>query len=339
MAKIELTAGVGAMIVELARAKGVDVDRLCADTAFDRTVAADPDARISLELEETLWNEAARRSEDDAFGLHAAEVVQPGVFDVLDYVVRCAPTLRASLERLARYNRLVHDAAVFTLIERGDALRVEHAFQIGGATQCRHSADFTLASLVVIGSQIGGRPLRPRAVEFRHPRPASPAAWDEYQRIFGLAPSFAQRVNAITFVASDLARPTPASDPALSRVVERHAEALLAARPCPVASTADRVRRILATTLGEGDATLAAVAEKLHMSERSLQRKLADEGLSFDALLDELRRDLAMRYLADPKIAVAEVAYLLGYSEPSPFHRAFKRWTGVTPTEARRRAA
>ncbi|MBK6533536.1 MAG: helix-turn-helix transcriptional regulator [Deltaproteobacteria bacterium] len=85
--------------------------------------------------------------------------------------------------------------------------------------------------------------------------------------------------------------------------------------------------------------TLKRVAAQLRMSERSLQRRLADEGESFDAIVDALRRDLALRYLADPKIAVAEVAYLLGYSEPSPFHRAFKRWTGRTPAEARRGAS
>jgi AraC-like DNA-binding protein len=124
----------------------------------------------------------------------------------------------------------------------------------------------------------------------------------------------------------------------LSRVVIRHAEALLAALPVPAPdSSAHRVRRILADALadGEGQATLAAVADKLHMSERSLQRRLADEGLKFDALLDELRRELAVRYLQDRKVAIAEVAYLLGYSEPSAFHRAFKRWTGKTPSELR----
>ncbi len=121
--------------------------------------------------------------------------------------------------------------------------------------------------------------------------------------------------------------------------IERHAESLLAARPEPTLSTADRVRRIVAGALAEGEVTLAGVASMLKMSERSLQRRLADEGLKFDALLDEIRRDLALRYLADPKIAIAEVAYLLGYSEPSPFHRAFKRWTGKTPTEARKQAA
>jgi AraC-like DNA-binding protein len=136
-----------------------------------------------------------------------------------------------------------------------------------------------------------------------------------------------------------LERPVVKADPALSHLIERHAEALLAALPPPTQTAADRVRRILSSALRDGDATLAGAARKLKMSERSLQRRLADEGVTFDALLDEIRRDLALRYLADAKIAVAEVAYLLGYSEPSPFHRAFKRWTGRTPSEMRRSAA
>jgi|GEM_PF-6497404 len=96
---------------------------------------------------------------------------------------------------------------------------------------------------------------------------------------------------------------------------------------------------VLTSALDEGNVNLKRVAAQLRMSERSLQRRLADEGEIFDAIVDALRRDLAPRYLADPKIAVAEVAYLLGYSEPSPFHRAFKRWTGRMPAEARRGAA
>jgi AraC-like DNA-binding protein len=127
------------------------------------------------------------------------------------------------------------------------------------------------------------------------------------------------------------------ADPLLSRVVLRHAEALLAERPAAAETTAGSVRRILTRLLGDDEAgcSLAAVSTSLHMSERSLQRRLADEGVTFDALLDELRRELALRYLADEKVAIAEIAYLLGYSEPSAFHRAFKRWTGTTPAEAR----
>lgn len=339
MAAIEVSAGLGAMIVAIAQARGVDPAGLLATSGFDPKSGTDPDARIPFEMEQVLWREAATRAKDDAFGVHAAELVQPGAFDVLDYAVRTAPTIRSSLERLVRYNRLVHDAAVWALVPRGDVLRIEHTFRVSGVVQERNSAEFTIATIVTIGGQIAGVPVRPRAVGFRHARPSSTEANAELLRLFGVEPEFLRPVNSIDIDAAFADRPNPKADPALSRVIERHAEALLAARPEPTLSTADRVRRILAGALGEGEITLAGVAHKLRMSERSLQRRLSDDGITFDALLDEIRRDLALRYLADPKIAVSEVAYLLGYSEPSPFHRAFKRWTGKTPSEARKHAA
>lgn len=327
------------MIVGAAQARGVEPAGLLAATGFQPGTATDPDARISFEKEQLLWSEAAARASDDAFGVHTAELVQPGMFDVLDYAIRTAPTLRSSLERLVRYNRLVHDVAVWSLVPRPDVLRVEHTLSVEGLSQHRHSAEFTICSVVTIGAQIAGERVRPRAVGFRHAQPISVAANAELERVFGVAPRFLQPVNFLELDLAFVSRDNPRSDPALSRVLERHADALLAARPALTVGVIDRVRRLLATALGEGEVTLGHVAQKLKMSERSLQRRLSDEGVTFDALLDEVRRDLALRYLADPKIAVAEVAYLLGYSEPSPFHRAFKRWTGKTPAEARARAA
>lgn len=328
MHEVEVSARIGALIVHHAAADGWDPGELLAATGFAPEMAADADARIPLALETKLWDEAARRSGDDAFGLHVAETLRPGVFDVLDYAIRTAPTVRAALERLARYNRLEHDAAVFTIIDRGPVTRVEHTLRVAGATQSRHAAEFTLASLVVVGRQISGAKITARTVAFRH---AAPASRSEHLRVFGVEPSFSQPVNAIELDREALALSVPATDPMLSRVIERHAEALLAARPEPRETASDRVRRILAASLGKGEGSLAAVAEKLKMSERSLQRRLADEGLTFDGLLDDIRRELALRYLADRDITIGEVAYLLGYSEPSAFHRAFKRWTGATP--------
>ncbi|HET7543675.1 MAG TPA: AraC family transcriptional regulator [Polyangiaceae bacterium] len=333
---VEVAASIGALIVATARAMGADCAALSAHARFDSERAADPDARIPLDVESLLWDEAARLTGDGSFGLHAAEGLRPGMFDVLDYAVRTAPSLRESLERLARYNRLVHDAAVFALLPEGDLLRVEHSLH--GVKQSRHAAEFTLASLVVVGAQLQGCPLRPLQVAFQHEAPSLLA---EHERLFGVRPSFARAENSLTFSLEILERPLPASDPLLSRVIERHAQALLAARPAPAETTAARVRRLLCDTLGKDEvtATLAGMASRLRMSERSLQRRLGDEGQTFDGLLDQLRHELALRYLADRKIAIAEVAFLLGYSEPSAFHRAFKRWTGTTPSQARQRAA
>jgi AraC-like DNA-binding protein len=333
---IDVSASIGALIVHAAAARGANANALCAETGFDLSLAQDPDARIPFAIEEELWNAGARGCGDDAFGLHVAEGLRPGAFDVLDYAVRTAPTLGAALARLVRYNRIVHDAAAFTVIPRGDVVRIEHSFRFGAEVQGRQSAEFTMASILTISRQIAARSLRARAVDLRHGQPPDLA---EHRRIFGVEPRFARKINAVELDRAILDLPVPNADARLSRLIERHAEALLEARPDPGLSTADRVRHVLSANLGQGDVSLGAVGARLKTSERTLQRKLADEGVSFDALLDDLRRDLALRYLADPKIAIAEVAYLLGYSEPSPFHRAFKRWTGKTPTEARRRAA
>jgi AraC-like DNA-binding protein len=339
MLAIEVSAGIGAFIVSAAAAAGVSRAELEKRTGFMRSWADDPDARIPLEMETALWEEAARAARDSAFGVHAAEGLRPGVFDVFDYVVRAAPTLRAAWERLARYNRLVHDAAVFSVGDGpGGIVRIEHTLPQPGVGQSRHAAEFTMASLVVVGAQMSGAPLAPNAVELRHPPPDA-AARAEHVRLFGIAPRYGRAVNALEFPHDVAARPVASADPLLSRIVVRNAEALLAERPAAAETAAGKVRRILTALLGDDDAgaSLAAVSAKLHMSERSLQRRLADEGVTFDALLDELRRELAVRYLADEKVAIAEIAYLLGYSEPSAFHRAFKRWTGTTPAEARQR--
>jgi AraC-like DNA-binding protein len=180
-----------------------------------------------------------------------------------------------------------------------------------------------------------GAPLAPTALELGH-APPDAAARAEHLRLFGVAPRYGRAVNALEIPGPTAARPVPSADPLLSRIVVRHAEALLAERPAAAETVAVKVRRMMAEQLGDGG-SLAVISAQLRMSERSLQRRLADEGFTFDGLLEDLRRELALRYLADEKVAIAEIAYLLGYSEPSAFHRAFKRWMGTTPAQARQR--
>jgi AraC-like DNA-binding protein len=327
-----MSARVGAAIVNAAAALGAEPTELAANVGFDPKDAEDPEALMSSVTEEALWREGARLLHDDDFGLHVAELLRPGSFDVLDYVVRNAPTLREAFARWARYNRLEHDVAVFTLIDQGPVVRIEHTL-IGGAVQHRHSAESTLAAQVVAAEQLTGMRLMPQAVEFRH---AAPLSLKEHVRIFGVAPRFLAPVNAIVWAREALERPVRAADAALSRLLERHADALLASLPSPSQGHADRLRVWLIRNLEEGDTTLARAAAELKLSERSLQRRLAEQGLSFDGLLDEVRHALALRYLADPKIAISALAYRLGYSDASAFHRAFRRWTGTSPSLLRR---
>ncbi len=212
LSTITVSARIGAMVVHAAAARGVEPERLRELTGFDAAVAKDPDARIPLAVETQLWDEAARLTGDDAFGLHVASGIQPGVFDVLDYACRTAPTLRVSFERLMRYNRLEHDIAVFGYVDRGAIARLEHRFCIPGIEPSRHAAEFTIASIVVIGGQILGEPLRPRAAEFRHP---APRATTEHLRAFGVEPRFGCEVNALELDREVLERPGPSGQSAV----------------------------------------------------------------------------------------------------------------------------
>jgi AraC-like DNA-binding protein len=328
-----VSARIGALIIQVAAARGVQADRLMAEAGFDPAWLANAEARMPLAVEERLWNLAADLTGDPLFGLHAAAAIRPGAFDVLDYAVRTAPDLRTALQRLARYNRLVHDLASFAVVPAGDAVRIEHRFEGHGARPCRQAVEFTLASLVVVASQIGGEPVRALAVEFAH---AAVGGIDAFRQVFGVTPRFDAPASCLVLPCEALDRAVPAADPALSRIVTAHAEQLLAVHAPAHEAIAAQVRRQLAEGMASGPLTLRQIAQRLHLSERSLQRRLDAEGTRFADLVDEVRRELALRYIADERLALGEVAYLLGFAEPSPFHRAFKRWTGTTPAAARR---
>jgi AraC-like DNA-binding protein len=325
-------ARIGLFISHAAAEKGVFAQELLKATGFESTVYTDPDARIALALETQLWNTAAELSNDADFGLHAAEMVRPGAFDVFDYVVRTAPDLGSALGRMVRYNKLVHDLAVFNVVERHDTICIEHHFSFADMRPSRHASEFTLASLLIIGGQMTGQLLKPLAVTFPH---SKPDRITDHLQIFGVAPVFGAELSSLTLPRSVLECPIADADAGLSRIVMAHAEQLLvnAARAMPNITTT--VRNYLAENMAQGPKTLSQLAEQMRMSERSLQRRLESEGTRFAKLADEVRKELALRYIADRRLALGEVAYLLGFAEPSPFHRAFKRWTGMTPAVAR----
>lgn len=335
--KPTVLARLGGLVLAAAQARGVDGAALCERTGFDPALLANPDARIPLATENALWHAAADLTGDPCFGLHAVALVKPGDFDALDYAVRTAPDLLGALQRLARYNRLVHDIATFRVIDEGTRVTVEHGFAPPGLSPCRHASDFTLASLPAVAAQMCGERVGVLAVQLAHPAPADV---QPYVDTFGVVPRFGAAVSALVFDAERLRRPLPQADAGLSRIVTAHAERLLAERaPADGGhATAARVARLVGERIANGPPALRDIARVLHLSERSLQRQLEAEGTRFSVLVEQVRRDLALRYLADHRLALGEVAYLLGYAEPSPFHRAFKRWTGMTPAEARLRA-
>ncbi|WP_373049337.1 AraC family transcriptional regulator [Vulgatibacter sp.] len=329
-----VSARLAHVILAVVQAMGGDPAAVAAEAGFEPAAAKSADARIPLDLEERLWELAAKHVGDPLFGLHAGARYTAGPFDVFDYVCRAAANVRGALERVIRYNRLLHDVAEFSLEEKGDRAIVRHRFRAGLPGPAPQAADFTLAAGLAALRNWSGMPIAARRIEVPHAAPGDPS---EFERFFGTKQVVFGAPNGIIEIdRSHLELPLPAADPGLCAVLERHADALLDALP-QVAPFEGRVREILAAELRGGTPTAEAVAARLHMSTRTLHRRLAEIGTSFGEELEALRRGLAVRYLEDRRVSIAEVAFLLGYSEPRAFHRAFKAWMGETPGTWRER--
>jgi AraC-like DNA-binding protein len=320
-------------IVAGAAMAGVAPNELLAAAGVDPADLADPDGRLPMALEVRLWSEAVRLSGDDCFGLHLAERTPIEAFGALGFALRSSATLGDAYRRMIRYFRLIAHGPSLEIVIDGDVARIRHEPPPGPVAPSRHAVECFLVNLVAC-VRFGVDPAYvPRAVSFRHPAPARTA---EHRRVFGPGLRFGQAGDELVIERALLDRAQKDAEPALGAVLDQHLSAQLAALPASPGNFLDRVRSALAAELADGEPALPALAARLRMSPRSLQRRLQQEGSSLSSLLDRLRADLAVRYLAESQDSIAEVAFLLGFSDVTTFHRAFKRWTGVTPATYRK---
>ena len=302
---------------------------------IDRDVLLDPDATVPMSACVGLLADGVRATGDDNLGLHVAERAELGSFDVHFYAMVSSPTLGAAFERVCRYQRLIHETSQVRLEASGDRAVLSHRLS-GGLAAPRQTAELLLAAWVRTGRVATRTKWDPAEVRFAHRAPLDSR---EHERFFGAPPRFGAGENALVIPVALLDLPCRRTDPSLLSLLDRYAADRLGG--LGATTFADRARGALSDKLQVGNLTARSVAAHLNVSVRTLHRALAAEGTSYRRLLDQLRLDIAERHLRDDRISVAEVAFLVGFSEISAFHRAFKRWTGRTPvtfrTEARRR--
>ncbi len=324
-----MSARVVPLVVAGLRAAKADVATVLSRLGVSDAEPLDSDTRISHALAFDLFEAAVEVTGDQAFGLHAAEQLRPGTLGTVDYLVRCSPTLGEALLRARRYQRLIQDA---DLCLEACAGRASQRYALsGGLPLPRPAAECVLAGAVVWARQLTGRALNPLEVRFAHKRPRDTT---EQERLFQARLRFGTGENAVVFPAAVLDMPLVHADIALMRILEHHAQELLARLPA-VDSLRSRVRGLLAAELQRGKGRLDHIGALLHMSARTLRRRLRDEGTSASEVLDEMRRDLAVGYLRQD-VSVGEIAFTLGFSDGSAFHKAFRRWTGQSPAQYRR---
>ncbi|MCP3104562.1 AraC family transcriptional regulator [Myxococcus sp. K15C18031901] len=274
--------------------------------------------------------EAAEAFSGDAFlGLHVAQRVPRGNYGLVEYIARASPTLRATFRALARYLALLEPTwrASFTDAPDGGGT---FAYGIQGAPLAygRHASEYGLALFTHVGRQLTEVAWRPSAVTFAHPAPPDVAPLVQH---FGVTPGFGGGRNALSLDAPTLDLRVMGADPALLSVLERAASTSAPPSGPPPPEFVQGVRDVIRAGLQEGAPQVGDVAQGLHLSARTLQRRLTEHGTSFQDEVDAVRRELAFRYLRDANLGISQVAFLLGYAELSTFDRAFKRWTGMTP--------
>jgi AraC-like DNA-binding protein len=306
---------------------GHDGDALLASVGLADTRLDDPDLLIPCETVGKLLACAQQKRYIPNLALELARLTPIGAYPLLDYLVMTSDTVGAGVRQLACYRRLVGDPVTIMLDEEIDPIRI--AMTSAGST---FGVEY-MASLIVLHlrNETDGR-FAAGSVSFRH-TPDDVAA---FERILGCPVLPAASWSGISVPSDAWRLPLRRRDPVLRQVLETQANEILARLP-PRIGVAHEVQRALATHIVGGDTSMATLARELAMSGRTLQRRLTQEGVSYQELLDEARKEAAGRHISGSTLAISEVAYLLGYSEPAPFHRAFKRWFGTTPDVFRRR--
>jgi AraC-like DNA-binding protein len=317
-------------IVEMLSEEGFDARPLLVAAGIDEAVLQAPGARVPTEKISRLWELAAERSGNGAIALAQHHVARPASFDVVGYTMMSCPNLRGAFERLTRYLRILSDALTMTLGEDRGRLRV--TFELDGGTRPvpRQRVEFILVTVATFCRWVSGGDVDPLAVEMSYPPPADPAL---YRDRFGCEVAYDKPVSSLLFALDDVAKPLPTSNPLLAQLHDRFAGEYL--ERFNHAETSYRVREVLVRRLPDGEPRREQVARDLCMSERTLQRRLDDEGASFHQLLDETRRELAEQHLGRLQLSLGQAAYLLGFADQRSFFRACRRWFGQAPGQYR----
>jgi AraC-like DNA-binding protein len=334
MAEPTVAAGIIRGIFKVAVARGADRQALAEAAEVDPDDLEDQDKRIPLTRYRALIRAGQSLANDPALALHYGETVDLSEVSIVGLIGHASETMMHAFAQLQRYSRLMAEvdsglAPRYELSRRGEELWLVD--NRSNPNDFPEHTEIGFAQMVAGSRQLGVDPFT-RAVRVTH---ADPGYADEYERILGAPVTFGAGENAMLLEQRFLFHPIARQPRYVFGILSEHAEALL--RNLEGADTMrGRVEGLIMPILHTGTVNIELIAGKLGVGRQTLFRKLKAEGTTFERLLDELRHKLALHYLGNQRVSVNETAYLLGFSDPAAFSRAFKRWTGASPRAMRR---
>ena len=319
-------------VLSMFEAEGLDVPALLADAGFDPDSLRRQNARIPVDEVSLLWQLAVARAGRTTLGLRRDLAATHSQLGTVGHAMACSPDLGAAMTRLARYMPVISDATAFSVQPEARGSWMVMAHTGGRLPVPRQRVEYALLTMLMQCRWLARRDLQPLAMEFAYPAPADPRA---HREAFGCAPRFDAGANRMLIAAADLALPLPTRHAALGEMHEQLLDGQL--DQLGQTTTSSLVCAEIARRLPQGEPRRQDVASGLGLAERTLQRRLQEESVSFQALLDRTRRELAQQYLAQQRHTLADVADLLGFVDSSNFFRACKRWFGLPPAQYRTR--
>lgn len=310
----------------------IDRDALLRLVRVDPDSPVDPSIMVSDDAYYSFLEELAGVVENPTtIPLRAGSAMRCDDYGAFGLAFKSATHLRGSYERAERYARVLTSVSTYPVEPTRDGAYI-HLHRTGERRLgMRLSNEATIASTVSISREVSSTPFQPVAVYFKHPAPDS---LSEHEAYFGCSVHFESDRDALLVSNESLQTANKLGDESISRFFDVHLDAEMS-KFDDTPSLEQRVRNHISRSLSEGIPGISDIARQVGMSGRTLQRRLSEEGFSFQTLVDTSRRQLAERLLKDTQYSLAEVAFMTGYSEQSAFTRAFKRWAGQTPRSYR----
>ncbi len=314
---------------DVARAAGLDPNRMLLDAGLDPGVLREPDLMVPADRVGRLLEASAAKSGVEPFGLRMAQARQLSNLGPVGMVIRDQPTLRDSISVLIRYHSALNGALAMVLEEQGELVIVREELYVGRAQPVRQSIELAVGVLFVLMRQLLGPQWQARRVCFTH---AAPRDTSTHVLVFGRRVEFGHDFNGIVCLAAEMDAPNATADPLMARYAQRLLDATpIASEP----STLDDVRRTVMLLLPSGRCSVEQVSAQLGLVCRTVQRRLADRGMSFSGLVNELRVELAQRHVTQGNRPLTDVAALLGFAALSGFSRWYQQQFGCSPSQTR----
>lgn len=318
--------------LEGVRARRLDADELLRKVGLSPSLLHLPQARVSATQYGAMWRLVAATLDDEFLGQDSRRM-KCGSFAMLCHSIVHCETLAQALDRSLRFYALMLDDLFGTLAQDGGEARVELRQRAPGAAQRVFAHELLLMLLYGVACWLVGRRIAIVRAEFSYPEPPYSA---EYRLMYCANLAFDRPLTAIVFAAGDLDLPVVQNARTIKDFLRKAPENILL-KYKNRSSVSARIRRRLRQMLPAEVPDFEALAGELNMTAATMRRRLHEEGASFQSIKDQLRRDLAVGYLSHSNRSVMDIAFELGFSERSSFHRAFRKWTGASPGEFRRK--